>query len=95
MLNTNVDGRRKVAFALTAVKGCGRRYANLVCRKADIDLTKRAGELSAEELDRLVQIIQNPTQYKVPTWFLNRQKVRLRFILAFALIRDVILERIC
>lgn len=79
MLNTNVDGRRKVAFALTAVKGCGRRYASLACRKADIDTNKRAGELSPDELDRLVQILQNPTQYKIPTWFLNRQKVRRSF----------------
>ncbi|KAF9271195.1 ribosomal 40S subunit protein S18B, partial [Podila epicladia] len=42
--------------------------------KADIDLKKRAGELTNEELERLVTIMQNPTQYKVPQWFLNRQK---------------------
>ena len=34
----------------------------------------RAGELTNEELERLVTIMQNPTQYKVPQWFLNRQK---------------------
>lgn len=28
-------------FALTEIKGVGRRYANLVCKKADIDLNKR------------------------------------------------------
>lgn len=76
MLNTNIEGKRKVAFAITSVKGVGRRYATLVCRKADIDMNKRAGELSPDELDRLVQVIQNPLQYKVPAWFLNRQKVR-------------------
>ncbi|CAG8705786.1 13610_t:CDS:2, partial [Gigaspora rosea] len=61
-------------FALTAIKGVGRRYANLVCKKADVDLNKRAGELTNEELERIVLIIQNPTQYKIPNWFLNRQK---------------------
>ncbi|CAJ0826231.1 15976_t:CDS:2, partial [Entrophospora sp. SA101] len=61
-------------FALTAIKGVGRRYSNLVCKKADVDLNKRAGELSNEELERIVTIIQNPTQYKIPDWFLNRQK---------------------
>ncbi|TPX34011.1 hypothetical protein SmJEL517_g03268 [Synchytrium microbalum] len=61
-------------YALTAIKGVGRRYANLVCKKADVDLTKRAGELSPEELERIVTIIQNPRQYKIPDWFLNRQK---------------------
>lgn len=28
-------------FALTEIKGVGRRYANLVCKKADVDLNKR------------------------------------------------------
>lgn len=49
-------------------------YSNLVCKKADVDLTKRAGDLTSEELERIVTIIQNPTQYKIPTWFLNRQR---------------------
>lgn len=74
LLNTNIDGKEKTVFALTAIKGVGRRYANIVCKKADIDLRKRAGELSVEELDRIVTIIQNPSQYKIPNWFLNRQK---------------------
>lgn len=33
-----------------------------------------AGELNSDELERLVTIIQNPTQFKIPAWFLNRQK---------------------
>ncbi|KAJ3116667.1 ribosomal 40S subunit protein S18B [Nowakowskiella sp. JEL0407] len=74
LLNTNVDGRRNVTYAMNAIKGCGRRYANLVCKKADVDMTKRAGELTTDELERLVVIMQNPRQYKIPDWFLNRQK---------------------
>ena len=91
LLNTNVDGKRKVMYALTEIKGVGRRYANIVCKKADVDLNKRcvgtldhyqtcpylppsAGELNSDELERLVTIIQNPTQFKIPVWFLNRQR---------------------
>jgi ribosomal protein S13 len=85
-----VDGKRKIMYALTEIKGVGRRYSNLVCKKADVDLNKRlvfsslcmkslnrgssAGDLNSDELERLVTIIQNPTQFKIPTWFLNRQK---------------------
>ncbi|RXK39165.1 40S ribosomal protein S18 [Tremella mesenterica] len=61
-------------FALTEIKGVGRRYANLVCKKADIDMSKRAGELNSDELERIVTIMQNPAQFKIPSWFLNRQK---------------------
>ncbi|KAF4215463.1 hypothetical protein CNMCM8980_002344 [Aspergillus fumigatiaffinis] len=74
LLNTNVDGKQKIMYALTQIKGVGRRYSNLVCKKADVDLSKRAGELTTEELERIVTILQNPTQYKIPSWFLNRQR---------------------
>eukprot|EP00124_Ichthyophonus_hoferi_P003505 Ihof_evm4s307 gene=Ihof_evmTU4s307 len=74
LLNTNVDGRTKIVFALTAIKGVGRRYATLICKKGDVDLNKRAGELTEAEVERVVTIMQNPRQYKIPDWFLNRQK---------------------
>eukprot|EP01027_Heterolobosea_sp_BB2_P027097 GEZU01042310.1.p1 GENE.GEZU01042310.1~~GEZU01042310.1.p1 ORF type:complete len:156 (+),score=68.95 GEZU01042310.1:488-955(+) len=74
ILNTNIDGRRKVMYSLTAIRGIGRRYANLVCKKANIDMNKRAGELTNDEIEKLVTIIQNPLQFKIPEWFVNRQK---------------------
>ena len=74
ILNTNVDGRQKVMYAMTAIKGIGRRLSCLICKKADIDLTKRAGELTNDEVDRIITIVQNPRQFKIPDWFLNRQK---------------------
>lgn len=74
ILNTNVDGRQKVWVALTAINGIGRRFSVLCCKKADIDLSKRAGELSQEEVAKLVAIISQPLQFKIPKWFLNRQK---------------------
>merc|ERR1712098_256986 len=74
LLNTNVDGKRKIMYALTEIKGVCRRYANLVCKKADVDLAKRAGELNPDELERIVTIMQNPGQFKIPQWFVNRQR---------------------
>lgn len=62
--------------AVCSLQGIGRRFANLVLKKADIDMSKRAGELTEEEVDRVVTIMQNPRQYKIPDWFLNRQKDR-------------------
>mmetsp|Transcript_36054 Transcript_36054/g.88114 ORF Transcript_36054/g.88114 Transcript_36054/m.88114 type:complete len:155 (-) Transcript_36054:66-530(-) len=74
ILNTNIEGQHKVMFALTAIKGIGRRFSNIVCKKANVDLNKRAGELTNEEIDRIVTIVNNPRQFKIPDWFLNRQK---------------------
>ena len=38
--NTNIDGTRNIMFAMTAIKGIGRRFSNIICKKADIDLSK-------------------------------------------------------
>jgi small subunit ribosomal protein S18e len=72
--NTNVDGRRKIMYALTAIKGIGRRFSNLILKKCDIDMEKRAGELNADEVNKIVNIIANPQQHNFPLWFLNRPR---------------------
>jgi len=61
MQNTNVNGKHKVAYALRIIKGIGRRFANLTCKIAQIDLSKRAGELTAEQMAKIDDIITKPT----------------------------------
>ncbi|GMT25663.1 hypothetical protein PFISCL1PPCAC_16960 [Pristionchus fissidentatus] len=74
VMNTNIDGNKMIPFALTAIRGVGRRFAFACCRKADVDVTRRAGELSEEEVEKITTVMQNPTQYKIPDWFLNRRR---------------------
>eukprot|EP01106_Pelomyxa_sp_JSP_P019579 TRINITY_DN995_c0_g1_i1.p1 TRINITY_DN995_c0_g1~~TRINITY_DN995_c0_g1_i1.p1 ORF type:complete len:156 (-),score=48.43 TRINITY_DN995_c0_g1_i1:81-548(-) len=74
MVNTNIDGTQKVMFALSAIKGVGPRFACLMCKKADIDLKKRAGQLTPEEIEKLSAVLTNPRQFNTPVWFLNRQR---------------------
>lgn len=72
--NTNIDGRQKVIYGLRRIKGVGRRFATLVCKKADIDTTRRAGELKPDEVEKIVAVLQNPQEFKIPVWMLNRQR---------------------
>ncbi|CAH0394353.1 unnamed protein product [Bemisia tabaci] len=74
VMSTNIEGKIKIMFALTAIKGVGRRFSNLVLKKADIDLDKRAGECTDEEVEKIITIMSYPRVYKIPDWFLNRQK---------------------
>ena len=74
LLNTNVDGKRKVAFALRTIKGIGIRLAFLVVKKAGIDVQRRAGTLSVDETERISEVLADPTKFKIPVWFLNRQR---------------------
>lgn len=40
------------------LQGVGRRYAHVVLRKADIDLSKRAGELTEDEVSVSLSVEQ-------------------------------------
>ncbi len=61
-------------YALTKIRGIGRRFSNLILKKAEVDLNKRAGELSEEDIEAIKTIIANPLQFNIPEWFLNSQK---------------------
>ena len=74
VLNTNIEGKRKSMFAMTRICGIGKRFSNLICKKAEVDVDRRAGTLSNEEIEKLVAIIMNPKQFKVPDYFVNRQR---------------------
>ena len=39
-----------------------------------LELSCSAGELSNDEIEKLIAVITNPLQYNIPEWFLNRQK---------------------
>jgi len=46
-------------FAMTAIKGIGRRFSNIVLKKADVDLNKRAGECTDEEVSTIYFDLQD------------------------------------
>ena len=46
----------------------------MVCKKADLDLNRRAGTLTDQEIEKIIDIVSKPLDYNIPEWFLNRQK---------------------
>ena len=74
VMNTNLDGRRKVPYALSSIRGVGLRFSFLVCKLAKVDLTARAGSVDDSVWTKIADIIADPGAHGVPTWFLNRQK---------------------
>jgi ribosomal protein S13 len=67
IMSTNIDGKRKVPIAMTAIKGVGRRYSSVVLKKADVDLNKRAGECTEEEVNKLSSF--RPNKYSFSSVF--------------------------
>ena len=49
----------------TLIDSCSVRYANIVLKKADIPLSKRAGELTEEDTEKLITIMQVSRQLLV------------------------------
>eukprot|EP00933_Yihiella_yeosuensis_P057296 TRINITY_DN56986_c0_g1_i1.p2 TRINITY_DN56986_c0_g1~~TRINITY_DN56986_c0_g1_i1.p2 ORF type:complete len:167 (+),score=19.87 TRINITY_DN56986_c0_g1_i1:35-502(+) len=76
MINTNVDGKEKIAYALTAIKGIGRRFANAIVKRANVDINKRAGEVNESEVAAILAVIESPENFNIPSYLLNRQKDR-------------------
>ena len=53
----DLPGHKRVDIALTSIYGLGSRLAKRVVEKAGISPTKKAGELSTEEVNTIRQII--------------------------------------
>ena len=53
MADTDMDGLKTLATALTAVKGIGARTAIQICKNTGFDAFSLAGHLSAEDQEKL------------------------------------------
>tara|TARA_B110000444_G_scaffold261439_1_gene313551 strand:- start:21763 stop:22233 length:471 start_codon:yes stop_codon:yes gene_type:complete len=73
MADTDMDGLKPLATALTSVKGVGHRTATQICRNTGFDAHQLAGFLSIEQQEELRLAIENYAE-KAPLWMLNRQR---------------------
>lgn len=72
----DLDGAKKVGYALTGVKGIGIRLANVIAQKAGVDPQIRLGFLPEADIEKIEEILKNPAKYGLPSWLLNRPKDR-------------------
>ena len=72
--NTDLDGNKKIAFALRKIKGIGFQFSNILCGLADVEKNKKTGDLSDEEISKLNDVIKNPSKFNIPVWTFNRRK---------------------
>ncbi|MFT4326104.1 MAG: 30S ribosomal protein S13 [Candidatus Woesearchaeota archaeon] len=70
--NTDLDGNKRIGFALTKIKGVNVMLANAICKRAKVGVTLRTGELSDEQITALNDVLKNPES--IPVWMRNRQK---------------------
>ena len=73
MADTDMDGLKPLATALTSVKGIGARTAIQICKNTGFDAHRLAGFLDAEQQEQLRLAIESYAEH-VPLWMLNRQR---------------------
>jgi len=72
----NVDhkGERPIVPALKDVKGVGMPLAHAICKVTKLALSRRVGELTDAEVEKIEDVIKTPLSYGIPTWMLNRKR---------------------
>ena len=71
---SDLDGKKKVEYGLTKIKGVGLRVAGAICETAGVDKSKLVGHLSEKETDILTEAVENLQKKGIPRWMYNRKK---------------------
>jgi small subunit ribosomal protein S13 len=74
IMGTDVAGTLKTIYAVTKVKGVSLGLANAILKKAGINPDLRVGFLTEAEINKIEEIIKEPTKYNLPNWLFNRRK---------------------
>ncbi|MCX8202205.1 MAG: 30S ribosomal protein S13 [Candidatus Micrarchaeota archaeon] len=78
ILGTDVKGNVKLSNALRQVKGVGynlsKTFANVISKEMKIEKDVQIGRLSEEQVEKIEEMIKNPSKYGIPSYLFNRRK---------------------
>ena len=74
IVNTDLDGKKQISNALMKIKGIGFMFSSMICGLAGVDKATKTGYLSDEQVKKLDDVLNNLSNYNVPTWMLNRRR---------------------
>ena len=70
----DVDGNKTVEYALTDIKGVGLSLSRSICLLLGFDLNQKIGYMPDEEVKKIEDILEDPLNYDIPEWMLNRRR---------------------
>lgn len=71
--NTDIDGEKTLIQGITSIKGIGNHMATLVVDKIKMDRSKKMGNLSDKEVEKIQETVDNIINI-APDWMLNHRK---------------------
>jgi len=69
----NLDGTKRIRNAVLGIKGIGKSLANSIVMISGLDPNVLLGSLTDEQIQKLEDVIKNPSKYGVPSHMLNRR----------------------
>ena len=72
IVNTDIDGQKRVAVGIQSIKGVGKRVSEIIVKKADVDPSVKMGDLPDDKVKQIEQLVVGYSEM-VPAWALNRQ----------------------
>ena len=72
--NTDLDGNKKTMYALRKVRGISYSISSALCKLTKIEPNKKIGELKAEEVAKLNEMVKDFGASGAPAWLVNHRK---------------------
>ena len=76
IVSTDLEGSRPVRQSFLKIKGVSHAMMGAVCSVISLDTDRKTGSLTDEEVKKIEDVIKNPIEHGIPSWFVNRQKDR-------------------
>ena len=71
---SDVAGTLKTIYALTEVKGISLSLSNAILKKAGVNPDMRVGFLPESDVEKIEDVIKDPSKFNLPNWLFNRRK---------------------
>ena len=72
IVNSDIDGQKRTVIGLQSIKGVGKRVAQVVAKRANVDPSVKIGSLSDEKIKEIEGLVKSYVEY-APSWAINRQ----------------------
>ncbi len=73
IIGTDLKGDKPVEIAIQKIKGISWSFARAVRVALGVPFNTKLQDLSDDQIEKLVDIIQNPQKYGIPVWLYNRR----------------------
>ena len=74
IVNSDIDGQKRTVIGLQSIKGVGKRVAQIVAKKADVDPTVKMGSLPDEKVKEIEALVKSYVEY-APSWAINTMPI--------------------